>query len=327
MTTNPDNAKAPTEAKNATMVTNPGYTQDDTKTSLVEALETPKEETQDGTKTSLQNTESPKEKQEDDTKTSVAHLASAASNKSSLGGFIQPWKQLFMVSFLCVIAADKLYSLVFHTVELLAFSNIAASLSAKLLAISTSNLSEQMLHSDLLILFSKMPVTMFHWCQKLHSRLLTRFAVMPIAISHLLGFLDILTLLAVLLLVMVCFLLLLSYMCRMATNLFGKAVPASTSMATYSLDKPAARDYEELAEQILMSGILVYINILRLAFRMVFAMVFAEALAVALVRKKFTGFQIVPCVLLVLRRMLVLGWTVALSGKIALARARKLFSN
>jgi hypothetical protein len=45
MTTNPDNAKAPTEA-NATMLTNPN----DTKTPA-EALETPNDETQDGTKT------------------------------------------------------------------------------------------------------------------------------------------------------------------------------------------------------------------------------------------------------------------------------------
>ena len=88
--------------------------------------------------------------------------------------------------------------------------------------------------------------------------------------------------------VMVCFLLLLSYMCRMATNLFGKAVPASTRRATYTLYKLAAREYEELAWQILKSGILVYFNTLRfaftwLAFAVVFAMACAMALAVALI--------------------------------------------
>jgi hypothetical protein len=197
MTTNPDNAKAPTEAKAITEAKAP---------TEATAMETPKEETPDGTKTPVTDMETPKEKQEDDTKTSVAHLASAASNESSLGGFIQLWKQVFMVSFFCVIAADKLYSLVFHTVELLAFSNIAASPKAKLLAISTSNWSQH-------ILFSNMPVAMFYWCQKLHSGLLALFAVMPIAISYLLEILDNLTLLAVIFAAMVCFLLLLSYTC------------------------------------------------------------------------------------------------------------------
>jgi hypothetical protein len=255
-----------------------------------------------------------------------------------------------------------LYSLVFHTVELLAFSNIVASPSAQLLAISISIFSQQMLHSTLLILFSDMPVAMFYWCQKLHSGLLALFAVMPIAISYLLEILDNLTLLAVLFAVMVCFLLLLSYMCRMVTNLFWKAVPASTSRATlllsymcrmvtnlfwkavpastrratYTLGKLAARDYEELAWQILKSVILVYFNTLRfafsrLAFAMVFAMACAMALAVALGRKKDIGFLFHICALLL--RSMVLGWTAALSGKIALARAgeialaRKLFSN
>jgi hypothetical protein len=62
----------------------------------------------------------------------------------------------------------------------------------------------------------------------------------------------------------------------------------------------------------------------RLAFAMVFAMACAMALAVGRGRKKYVGFLFHLCALL----MGAWYWeAVALSGKIALALALKLFSN